>query len=86
MKQRALIIYGIAIVCNYYCLDDTLTEWRDNVEMYYRGNDNKNEVEFVIWSILVGMFGDWGTSPRSGWIVKPKECKMFLQELIENLH
>lgn len=32
----------------------------------------------VIWMLLVGMFGEWGTSIRCGWIDKPKECVEFI--------
>ena len=30
----------------------------------------------------VEMFGDCGTSPRSGWIEKRKECAEFLREIM----
>lgn len=32
----------------------------------------------VIWMLLVSAFGDWGTSVRSGWIDKPKECAEYI--------
>lgn len=35
----------------------------------------------AIWMLLVGMFGSWGTSIRSGWIEKPKECADFIEAL-----
>ena len=38
----------------------------------------------AIWMLLVGMFGDWGTSIRSGWIEKHKECVSFIDALCEN--
>ena len=37
--------------------------------------------EHTIWMLLVGMFGDWGTSIRGGWIDKPSECAEFIEEL-----
>ena len=37
----------------------------------------------MFWEILVGMFGDWGTSIRSGWIEKTKEAAAFIKKLIE---
>lgn len=39
--------------------------------------------EHCIWMLLVGMFGDWGTSIRSGWIErdKRKEAAQFIREL-----
>jgi hypothetical protein len=34
-----------------------------------------------IWMLLVGMFGDWGTSIRGGWIEETKECANYIREL-----
>lgn len=34
--------------------------------------------EHTIWMLLVGMFGDWGTSIRSGWIEDIKGCIEFI--------
>lgn len=36
-----------------------------------------------IWMLLVGMFGEWGTSINSGWIEqnKRKEAAQFIREL-----
>jgi hypothetical protein len=38
--------------------------------------------EHMIWMLLVGMFGDWGTSIRSGWIERHDECIAFVKSLI----
>lgn len=37
----------------------------------------------VIWIMLVEMFGNCGTSPRTGWIDKREECAEFLQQVLE---
>jgi hypothetical protein len=37
-----------------------------------------------IWMLLVGMFGDWGTSIRSGWIEKTKECAEYIRNLCKD--
>lgn len=37
----------------------------------------------VLWLLLVKMFGDYGTSPRSGWIEKRSECVNFLETVVE---
>jgi hypothetical protein len=37
----------------------------------------------VLWLLLVKMFGDYGTSPRSGWIEKRSECANFLETVVE---
>lgn len=37
--------------------------------------------EHCIWMLLVGMFGNWGTSIRSGWIEHTKECAEYIRNL-----
>lgn len=37
--------------------------------------------EHTIWMILVGMFGDWGTSIRGGWIERNKEAAEFIRDI-----
>ena len=41
--------------------------------------------QHTIWMLLVGMFGNWGTSIRSGWIDKPIECAAFIEELCKEM-
>lgn len=36
----------------------------------------------MIWMLLVGMFGDWGTSIRSGWIEQHDECIAFIKSIM----
>lgn len=48
-----------------------------NLDMYY--NDELN----VLWLLLVKMFGDYGCSPRSGWIEKRSACADFLETVVE---
>ena len=46
---------------------------------YYRRPDHENDGGLeVIWMLCVCMFGDYGTSPRSGWIDDFKGCRDFL--------
>ena len=35
--------------------------------------------EHTIWMMLVGAFGDWGTSIRSGWISDKQGCIEYLK-------
>ena len=42
-----------------------------------------NEELNVLWILLVEMFGNCGTSPRSGWIEKRSECANFLETIVE---
>ncbi len=41
--------------------------------------------QHTIWMLLVGMFGDWGTSIRGGWIEKHDECIAFINKIIKKL-
>lgn len=38
----------------------------------------------LIWMLCVILFGDYGTSPRSGWIENWPKCKEFLLYLIDD--
>ena len=40
-----------------------------------------NTEKHFLWMLLVGMFGDWGTSIRSGWIEDKEACVKFIREL-----
>lgn len=37
-----------------------------------------------IWMLLVGMFGDWGTSIRAGWIEQTNECAEYIRNLCKD--
>lgn len=37
------------------------------------------------WTMFVLMYGDYGTSPRSGWIKKTKESIEFFESLYNDL-
>lgn len=38
----------------------------------------------VIWMILVGMFGDWGTSIRGGWIEDKAGAAKFIRDICKD--
>lgn len=67
---------------NNYSTKD-LEDFNDRVfgNIYYF---DYRERHTVIWQILVMMFGDYGTSPRYGWIQKTKECADFLQMIVNS--
>lgn len=44
-----------------------------------------NDAANQYWSMFVLMYGDYGTSPRSGWIIKTKESTDFFEELYNDL-
>jgi len=41
--------------------------------------------EHCIWMLLVGMFGDWGTSIRGGWIDETDACIDFLDLICKEI-
>ena len=52
-------------------------------EKYSIDMSSPNEELNVLWILLVEMFGDCGTSPRSGWIENRSECADFLETVVE---
>ena len=52
-------------------------------EKYSIDMSSPNEELNVLWILLVEMFGDCGTSPRSGWIENRSECADFLEAVVE---
>lgn len=75
-------------------------EWlktmRDNMETLLKTGDKYVNYSFpfdttewhteahTIYMILVGMFGDWGTSIRSGWIENIEECIGFIDTVCKS--
>lgn len=47
------------------------------------GNESET-VKAILWFILVCMFGNYGTSPRFGWIEKRNEAIEFLNSLLSD--
>ena len=69
--------------CHYEWLEPLADELEKTLE-YYRTPFGSNELDtekHFIWMLLVGMFGNWGTSINSGWIEKTKECAEFIRNL-----
>lgn len=48
--------------------------------------DLSGDLQFV-WGMLVLMFGDYGTSPRTGWLNVDEDQKLldFLNDMVEDL-
>ena len=44
--------------------------------------DEGETVEAILWFLLVCMFGDYGTSPRFGWVEEKEEAIAFLNSLL----
>lgn len=63
--------------------DDTYLSLHCLQEKYSIDMSSSNKELNVLWILLVEMFGDCGTSPRSGWIEKRSECANFLETIVE---
>ena len=61
---------------------EQLAEALESTTEYYRNpfdfKDWSSEAHFI-WMLLVGMFGDWGSSVNGGWIEQTKECASFIR-------
>lgn len=60
-------------------ISEMLKKIQDTDKCIYWSDENGFLEE--VWSIFVLMFGNYGTSPRYGWIEKVAEFKSFLQKL-----
>lgn len=66
-----------------------LREYKNAYEYFTFSDVEKISVDFqwqsrhtVIWQMLVEMFGNCGTSPRTGWIEQREECAEFLEQVV----
>jgi len=83
------LIYAISNVVWYNGLEDTIKEWKNIKHPNYSAilpvpdevweEDNKDLQ--AIWMICVSMFGDYGTSPRGGWIEDVEEFCDFIDAI-----
>lgn len=70
--------------------DEWLKELRDEMaaavekgEAIYSRDFEWDTENHTIWMLLVGAFGDWGTSIRSGWIDRLPQCIAFIDVICE---
>ena len=72
--------------CHYEWLERLANEI-ENTNGYYMNPFDVSEwhsEKHFIFMLLVGMFGDWGTSIRGGWIEQTKECAEYIKRLCKN--
>lgn len=82
----------IALTDTYYYFDDGfLPKLRDDLyKAYLRNEDsfiicNLNDgMEQLLYSWLVMMYGDYGTSPRGGWITNMAGAVTWLDEFMKD--
>ena len=97
MKDK--LIDAIDTVTWYNGLAEIIVHWKDenyfnkyeNYSMSWNwdtfnhyGEETRSQLE-VIWIICVSLFGDYGTSPRSGWILmkNKEEFYKFIDDITE---
>lgn len=64
-------------------ISELLKKIKDTDERITYSDENGFSEE--VWSIFVLMFGDYGTSPRFGWIENVIEFKSFLKKIYTEL-
>jgi hypothetical protein len=87
--DREKLYEALESVIWYDCHYEWLKDLRNELENYGdRLYPIPKEMEWhteqhCIWMLLVGMFGDWGTSIRSGWIDDFEGCIKFIDKICE---
>lgn len=69
-------------------LEELANEIEKSTDYHFRcpfTSDEWHTEEHVIFMLLVGMFGSWGTSIRSGWIEQKKECVEYIREICSEM-
>ena len=76
----------------YNGLEDTVIKWKDHKAgydevPYYKYKSSVSEADYaqleMVWMYLVLRFGNYGTSPRSGWIEDSEGYKKWFEGLEE---
>lgn len=83
------LISALQNVINYNTNDDFLEEFERDLkvcgEKYFPSFSKfaikDCPVSWVLWQLLVCMYGDYGVSPRVGWITNLSGALDFLEEL-----
>ena len=83
---KNLLLSSFLIMSDYNGISDYFKEWYDlepkdgRIDCPLNFTDG-NDLVFV-WGVLVCMFGEYGTSPRFGWITDVYYFKIFLKKCI----
>ena len=94
MDDDLIEVFALIVMYNGY--EDLIEEWRTDMHKCdeeltdfhfgdftggYAGAFEQGQVEFLLM-ILVIIYGEYGTSPRSGWITNPLGCSHFLDRVM----
>ncbi len=88
-RRYNALINALRLVVHYNANDDFLEEFERDLKVYgenYFPSFSKFTTEYcpvswVLWQLLVCMYGDYGVSPRSGWINDLAGAIRFINEL-----
>ncbi len=59
------------------------SEWAQKPDGFYDVEDDGESYRLqLIWSLTVCIFGDYGVSPRVGWIERKEDALRFLRKLM----
>lgn len=90
MGKYKSAIRALADTYNYFD-NGFLKKLHDDIEKtYLRGNDSyfmgfiDNGMDQLIYSWIVMMYGNYGTSPSGGWITDMKGAVKWLDEFMED--
>lgn len=61
---------------------DNLNEQTITPPQDLRYGDEKETIKAIFWFLLVCMYGEYGISPRFGWIEKGNDAIAFLDRLL----
>lgn len=72
-------------ICFYYSLEEDIIKWKEIVKKPYDRVEIHNDIVLgVIYSICVMLYGDYGTSPLSGWIIDVRGFYTFIDDVCIN--
>lgn len=83
------LVDALAAVVWYNGLDEDIRNCQEYLRgrsittgCYWKPADWKDPQLEVIWMLLVRLYGDYGTSPRHGWVTRTLEAINFLEHLL----
>lgn len=90
-RRYNALINALRLVVHYNTNDDFLEEFTQDLKLYGENyypaftkfSFAECPVSWVLWQLIVCMYGDYGTSPRSGWINNLEGALRFLEVLKE---
>lgn len=86
----SVIDYALSAIVSYDGHADWLMNLADELDACKGFYSNPLPTELwatnrhFIWMLLVGMFGSWGTSIRSGWIENTADAARFIRSICKD--